>query len=98
MANCIARIVAASVGSLFHFSHPTPAARPRAERHLISPVSPPRTINRSMGDTRAGLGASKAVSLSIKCVRREVAHIRASRFELIKMVQTFLRTEREASH
>jgi hypothetical protein len=27
-------------------------------------------------------------------VRREAAHIRASRFELIKMLQTFLRTER----
>jgi hypothetical protein len=31
-------------------------------------------------------------------VRREAAHIRAPRFELIKMLQTFLRTEREASH
>jgi hypothetical protein len=28
-------------------------------------------------------------------VRREAAHIRAPRFELVQMVQTFLRTERE---
>src|SRR3981081_4138121 len=69
------------------------ATRPVPAQWRYRATAPDRTPDVGTAPrSRIGKGRPKAVSLHQVSVRREAAHIRAARFELIKMLQTFLRT------
>jgi hypothetical protein len=87
--------------------HPLPRSRRR--RIGDAPCPGPRAIPGYCTGSHAGCGHRAEIAHRQRppegglsqhhvSVRREAAHIRASRFELVEMLQTFLRTEREASH